>query len=112
MTQTQENGDSQGGQGLFRLEGEYGLARAAELQAGFRAALEGCEKELELDVASLDGADITFYQLLFSLAAQAKLDGKIVRLKGPIKAQCYNRAASLGITQHDFDQAFASQEYA
>lgn len=111
MTQAQESEEPRG-QGLIRLVGEYGLARAAELHAALRAALEGCDKTLVLDVASLEGADITVYQLLFSLAAQAKLDGKSVLLKGSITAQCFNRAASLGITQHDFDQAFTSQEYA
>lgn len=94
------------GRTALSLSGEYGLADAVQLGQDMLRALDDSARMLELDMGGVERADLSFFQLLFSLAAQARLDGKCVVLELPLPEPLRQAAGELGLTQRDFEQAF------
>ena len=93
----------------LELSGDFGLSDAAELKQALSDALDASTGLLILDISQVEEASLTFFQLLFGLAAQARLDGKAVTRSGSLHPACSGAAAAMGITQQDFDQAFAPE---
>lgn len=109
MGSTLQHVDAEGRVAL-ELSGSFGLADAEELKQALSGALDASTGLLVLDMAQVEAANLTFFQLLFGLAAQARLDGKAVARRGGLHPACSGAAAEMGITQQDFDQAFAPEE--
>jgi len=101
--------DAQGRVSL-ELSGGFSLGDATDLKQALVQALDASSGVLVLDVSQVEAADLTFFQLLFGLAAQARIDGKAVALKGGLHTACSRTAGEMGITQQDFDQAFAPED--
>nr|WP_272881734.1 STAS domain-containing protein [Fundidesulfovibrio soli] len=95
------------GRVTLELAGGFSLGDSAELKQALSDALNASTGRLFLDMSQVDAASLTFFQLLFGLAAQARLDGKAVAISGGLHPACSGAAAEMGITQQDFDQAFA-----
>lgn len=93
---------------FFKPSGEFGLAEAAGLKEAMLEALAGCEGSLTLDLTGVESGDLTFFQLLFSLASQARIQGKRIVLGAPLPEPLRRAAGELGIAQRDFEQAFFS----
>ena len=89
------------------LSGEFSLTDANELKDAMIEALESSADALHLDLSEVTQAGLTFFQLLFALASQAKLDGKRAVLEVPLPEPLRRAAGELGLAQRDFDQAFS-----
>ncbi len=92
----------------FNPSGSYGLAEASDLKEQMLDALARCGGTLVVDLSGVESADLTFFQLLFALSAQARLDGKKIVLGAPLPEPLRRAAGELGIAQRDFEQAFSS----
>lgn len=93
---------------VAKATGEFDVACVAEARAALAAALESVPQALRLDLSEVESADLTFLQLLFSLAVQARLDGKRVVLATALSEPLRRAAENLGFSQRDFHQAFCS----
>jgi len=98
--------------GRVRLvcSGEFSLADAQELKQAMVGALNDADADLTLDLQDVAGVDLTFFQLLFALSAQARLDGKRVVLDTSIPDALCRRAEALGIARRDFEHVFHNEE--
>ncbi|WP_243363916.1 STAS domain-containing protein [Fundidesulfovibrio terrae] len=92
---------------VLALSGEYGIGEISSLRQEFSDSLESTAQELRLDLAGVEKGGLLFFQLLFSLAAQARLDGKRIALDLPLPEPLRQAAGELGLTQRDFEQAFS-----
>jgi ABC-type transporter Mla MlaB component len=88
------------------LFGEYTFADATEVKQALVEALDVNASEVRLDLAGMERADLTFFQLLFALASQARLEDKRVVLNAPLPEPLRRAAGGLGFSQHDLEQAF------
>jgi len=102
--QNAETGQS--GSSRLVLSGEYAFAEAAGLRQAMIEALDACPGELLLDLGAVERGDLTFFQLLFALASQARLDGKRVLLDAPLSEPLRRAAGELGFAHRDMEQAF------
>lgn len=98
------------GEGLtaVRASGLFDLSCAAEARAALAEALESAAAGLVLDLGGVEGADLTFFQLLFALCLQARLDGKRIVMDTPLPEPLRRAAENMGFSQRDFHQAFCS----
>lgn len=98
--------------GRVRLvcSGEFSLADGAELKQAMVGALSDADADLTLDLQGVAGGDLTFFQLLFALSVQARLDGKRVVLDTSIPDALCRRAEELGIARRDFEHVFHNEE--
>lgn len=96
------------GKTVLSLSGEYSISEAGELKQDMAKALDKAKSVLHLDVDGVERADMLFFQLLFALASQARLDGKNVALDLPLPEPLRLAAEGLGLDQHDFEQTFTS----
>jgi anti-anti-sigma regulatory factor len=96
---------------VLALSGEYGIAEISSLRQEVADALDAARSELRLDLSGVEKAGLLFFQLLFSLGAQARLDAKKITLDLPLPEPLRQAAGELGLTRRDFEQAF-SQEVA
>jgi anti-anti-sigma regulatory factor len=88
------------------LSGEYAFADAPRVKEALVESLDTKESEIRLDLAGMERADLTFYQLLFALASQARLEGKRIVLTAPLPEPLRRAAGELGFSRHDLEQAF------
>ena len=96
------------GKTVLSLTGEYAISDAGELKQDMVRALDKAKSVLHLDLGGVERVDLLFFQLLFSLAAQASLDGKNVALDLPLPEPLRKAAEELGLDQRDFEQTFTS----
>lgn len=101
-----------GPEGACTLEasGDFGIDEVSGLREDMLGALDACTDRLFLDFGGVTSVDMLFFQLLFSLASQAGLDGKRVVFGVPLPEPLRRAAGELGIAQRDFDQAFSSKD--
>lgn len=98
----------QPGRARLILSGEFSLADAPELKQAMVDALNDCGGVLALHLDDVSGADLTFFQLLFALSAQAQQDGKGVELDAFMPDSLARRAEELGLARRDFEHVFYS----
>jgi len=98
--------------GRIRLvcSGGFSLADAQGLKQAMVGALNDSEASLALDLQDVADVDLTFFQLLFALSAQARLDGKSVVLDTSMPDALCRRAEELGIARRDFEHVFHNEE--
>lgn len=93
---------------VLALRDDCGLASAESLKQEMLRALAAGSGGVRLDLCAVTGADVIFFQLLFSLAAQARLEGKKVELDLPLQGPLAQAAGELGFSRHDFERTFSS----
>jgi len=109
MDDTQSTSNAVANNAVFALSGAYGLAEAAELKQNLTAVLDAARTGVRLNLDAVESGGIVFFQLLFSFAAQARLDGIEVVLDLPLPEPLRQAAGELGLTQRDFEQAFSHE---
>jgi anti-anti-sigma regulatory factor len=92
---------------VLALEGECGLADAERIREDMLRALAAGGAGVRLDLSAVTGVDALFFQMLFSLAAQAGMEGKRVVLDMPLPAPLAKAADELGFSRHDFERTFS-----
>jgi ABC-type transporter Mla MlaB component len=90
----------QDGSARLCLSGNFGRGEALALREAFMALLDQPER-LELSLRKVEGLDITFLQLLFSLARGAKESGKQFVLVDELPQDPLAQAMMLGVTASD-----------
>lgn len=98
--------------GSIRLvcSGGFSLEDAQGLKQAMVGALNDSDTALALDLQDVSDADLTFFQLLFALSAQARLDGKSVVLDTSMPDSLCRKAEELGIARRDFEHVFHNEE--
>lgn len=101
-----------GQSGRIRLvcSGGFSLEDAQGLKQAMVGALNNSDAALALDLQDVSDADLTFFQLLFALSAQARLDGKSVVLDTSMPDSLCRKAEELGIARRDFEHVFHNEE--
>ncbi|MFP5223391.1 MAG: STAS domain-containing protein [Acidobacteriota bacterium] len=100
----------QSGRVCLVFSGEFSLADAPALKQALVGALGDSDPVLALNLQDMDNADLTFFQLLFALSSQARLDGKRVVLDTSMPDSLYRRAEELGFARRDFEHVFHNEE--
>jgi len=97
--------DAEGGK-ILKATGEFGLVDAVGVHGEMARALGESKSCLTLDLEGVEQADLTFLQLLLSLAAQARLDRKRVALRAPLPLPILQAAESHGVSFSDIKNYF------
>jgi len=97
------------GREVITLSGVFGLEDASSLAQTLADALKRPAEDILLSVDGVEQGGAPFFQLLFALCRQARLDGKRVTLAHPLSTGLSRQAEQLGISKQDFDAHFTSE---
>ena len=92
----------------IRLEGEVGIASAADLKSHLIQAL-GCSKQVRVSLQSVTDLDVTAVQLLWAARREAKASSVAFAIDGPIPSMVLSSLLQAGFddfaTEVDVAQA-------
>jgi ABC-type transporter Mla MlaB component len=94
---------------VLSLSGAFALSDALTLKEAMESALGQCGGVLALRLEEVSEADLTFFQLLFALSAQARLDGKSVVLASSLPDSLVTKAEAIGFSRRDIEHVFQNE---